>query len=501
MEVVRNNHLIIKRLGIDTQEEYYVYVRSDCQVVRSEGFESQTRVSVRKDGKAIVATLNTIHNPLLHQGEASLSESAWYALNCREGDTLTLSHIPPVESFGFVRGKFYGKRFTRVAFQQIIRDILAGNYSKVHLASFISACAGDSLDLEEITWLTQVMVDSGMRMDWGKRVVVDKHCVGGLPGNRTTPIVVAIVAAGGLTIPKTSSRAITSPAGTADTMEVMTKVDLTVQEIRSVVDKEGGCFVWGGAIQLSPADDLLIKVERAMDLDSEGQMVASVLSKKSAAGSKMVVIDIPVGPSAKVRTHLDALKLKYYFSVVGMALGIDIEVIISDGSQPVGVGVGPSLEAKDVLRVLRCDQGAPMDLRKHALQLAGPLLELGGRADKGNGIAMAEQLLDAGIAYQKFLAICQAQGGFKEPGTSKMQFDVVAPRAGTVQEINCRLLSKVAKLAGAPVAKAAGLECPVKIGDKVKKGDLLYRIHVESTGELEYVKGFLKSQQSIVVIK
>jgi len=501
LETVRNNHLTIKRLGIDTQEEYYVYVRYDCQVVRSEGFESQTRVSVRKDGKAIVATLNTIHNRMLHRGEASLSESAWAALDCQEGDTLTLSHIPPVESFGFVRGKFYGKRFTRLAFQQIIRDILAGNYSKVHLASFISACAGDSLDLEEITWLTEVMVESGMRMDWGKDGVVDKHCVGGLPGNRTTPIVVSIVAAGGLTIPKTSSRAITSPAGTADTMEVMTRVDLTVPEIRAVVEKEGGCFVWGGAIQLSPADDLLIKVERAMDLDSEGQMVASVLSKKAAAGSKQVVIDIPVGPSAKVRTHLDALKLKYYFSVVGMALGIDIEVIISDGTQPVGVGVGPALEAKDVLRVLRCDPDAPQDLKKHALQLAGPLLELGGKASKGNGIAMAEQLLNSGVAYQKFLAICNAQGGFKEPQTSQMQFEVTATHAGVVTAINCRLLSKVAKLAGAPLAKTAGLECPVKIGDKIKKGDLLYRIHVESQGELEYVQGFIKSQGDIVLIK
>jgi thymidine phosphorylase len=374
------NQLKLIRLGIDTQEEYFVYVRSDCPVVRSEGFESQTRVIVKKGGKSIVATLNIIHSGILQAGETSLSESAWKALQASAGDLLTLSHLPPLDSFGYVRGKFYGKRFSKKAFREIIQDIYRGNYSNVHIASFISACAGDHLDLEEVTWLTECMVEAGKRMDWDEEKVMDKHCVGGLPGNRTTPIVVSVVAAAGLTIPKTSSRAITSPAGTADTMETMTEVILSMEKIRQVVQQEGGCFVWGGAIAISPVDDLLIKVERAMDIDSEGQIVASVLSKKAAAGSRYVVIDIPVGPTAKVRSHLEALKLKYFFSVVGMALGIDIKVVITDGSQPVGVGVGPGLEAKDVLKVLRNTRDAPQDLKEHALILAGTLLELGGKA-------------------------------------------------------------------------------------------------------------------------
>jgi thymidine phosphorylase len=279
----KQNQLKLIRLGIDTQEEHFVYVRSDCPVVRSEGFESQTRVNVRKEGKSIVASLNIIHSDILKPGETSLSESAWKALQASEGDTLTLSHLPPLDSFGYVRGKFYGKRFSKQAFQKIIRDIYKGNYSKVHIASFISSCTGENLDLEEITWLTEAMFEAGKRIKWGKDNIVDKHCVGGLPGNRTTPIVVSIVAAAGLTIPKTSSRAITSPAGTADTMETMTPVSLSMEKIRQVVQQEGGCFVWGGAIELSPVDDLLIKVERAMDIDSEGQMVASVLSKKSGS--------------------------------------------------------------------------------------------------------------------------------------------------------------------------------------------------------------------------
>lgn len=497
----KQNQLRFKRLGIDTQEEYYVYVREDCPVVRSEGFEAQTRVIVRKDSRSIVATLNIIHSDILHPGEASLSESAWHALQAVEGDQLTLWHLSPLESFGYVRGKFYGNRFSKHAFQQIIRDIYGGNYSKVHIASFISACAGNNLDLEEITWLTETMVEAGERMDWGLDNIVDKHCVGGLPGNRTTPIVVAIVAAAGLTIPKTSSRAITSPAGTADTMETMTPVSLPMDKIRQVVQEEGGCFVWGGAIELSPVDDLLIKVERAMDIDSEGQMVASVLSKKAAAGSHHVVIDIPVGPTAKVRSHLDALKLKYFFSVVGMAMDMNIKIVISDGTQPVGIGIGPALEAKDVLKVLRNEKDAPLDLKEHSLALAASLLELGRKAGRGEGLDRARQILKNGEAYQKFMAICEAQGGFREPGKASFTYEIVSKKKGKVASFDNRLLAKVAKLAGAPTAQVAGLECPVKIGDRVETGDLLYRIHAETKGELDYTLTFVKSQHDIVHIE
>ena len=497
----KDNQLILKRLGIDTQEEYFVYVRQDCPVVRSEGFESQTRVLVRKDGENIVASLNIIHSDILLPGESGLSESAWQALEASEGDTLTLSHLPPLDSFGYVRGKFYGNRFSKSAFRHIIQDIFDGNYSKVHIAGFISACAGNHLDLEEITWLTEAMLNAGERLDWGRENILDKHCVGGLPGNRTTPVVVSIVAAAGLTIPKTSSRAITSPAGTADTMETMTTVALSMEKIREVVKQEHGCFVWGGAISLSPVDDLLIKVERAMDIDSEGQMVASVLSKKAAAGSRHVVIDIPVGPSAKVRSHLDALKLKYFFTVVGMALNMDIKIVISDGSQPVGVGVGPALEAKDVLKVLRNEKDAPQDLKEHSLALAAPLLELGGKTEPGEGMAMAQEILESGEAYRKFLAICRAQGGFREPDSAPFTHDLVSTQQGKVTSIDNRLLAKVAKLAGAPKAKTAGLECLVKVGDPVLAGETLFRIHAESKGELDYALTFAKTQGEVVKIK
>ena len=173
----------------------------------------------------------------------------------------------------------------------------------------MTACAGDRLDIRETIDLTAAMVEVGEKLSWGVDRVADKHCVGGLPGNRTSMIVVPIIAAAGLLIPKTSSRAITSPAGTADVMETLTRVDLDIADIRKVVEREGGCIAWGGAVRLSPADDILIGVERPLDFDSEGQLVASVLSKKIAAGSTHVVLDLPVGPTAKLRDAEAAARL------------------------------------------------------------------------------------------------------------------------------------------------------------------------------------------------
>lgn len=295
-------------MGIDTYQEPVVYMRADCHICRSEGFEAQSRITIRHQERSIIATLNVVHDQQwLEIDEAGLSEAAWRLLRPDAGGRAVLSHPAPLESLSQVRAKVYGQRLGDIEMAAIVGDIAAGRYADIHLSAFITACAGSRLDLEETTALTRAMIGVGDRLAWPDPVVVDKHCVGGLPGNRTTLVVVPIVAALGLTMPKTSSRAITSPAGTADTMETLAPVNLDIATMRKVVEREGGCIVWGGSVQLSPADDVLIRVERPLDLDSEGQLVASVLSKKAAAGSNHVVIDIPVGPTAKVRSD-DAAK-------------------------------------------------------------------------------------------------------------------------------------------------------------------------------------------------
>jgi thymidine phosphorylase len=494
------NTLMVKSLGIDTYYENTIFMRYDCHVCRSEGFTALTRVVVHHNEKSIVATLNVVHSELLQKDEAGFSDIALKRLNVQDGDSITVSHLKPIESLSDVRAKVYHKKINENAYRRIITDITKGLYSDIEIAAFITGCAGDNLDLEEITWLSRAMIDSGSKLTWDEKIILDKHSVGGLPGNRTTPIVVPIIAVAGLTIPKTSSRAITSPAGTADTMETITTVNLSIEKIKEVVEKEGGCFAWGRLARLSPADDILITVEKALDIDSSGQMIASVLSKKVAAGSTHVVIEIPFGETAKVRTHEEALKLQYYFKAVGESIKLNVEVVITDGSQPIGRGIGPSMEAIDVLSVLKNEKGAPIDLKEKALMIAGVLLELSGKIEKGKGITEARQILESGKAYEKFEKICLAQGGIKEPKWGKYKSEIKSEVAGMVTAIDNRKLAKIAKLAGAPHYPSAGIYFQAPIGTRIEKGQTLFVIYSESEGELQYAVDYLTSANHIVQI-
>jgi len=487
-------------IGIDTYHEPVVYMRADCPICRSEGFRAHSRICLTGNGRSFVATLNVVHGQLLEHGEAGLSAAGWRLLGADAPCTVTLSHPEPVESFRHVRAKLFGHALEPAAIDDVVQDVALRRYSNVQLSALLAACTGDRMSPAEVVALTRAMVAAGDCLEWPHRAIFDKHCVGGLPGNRTTPIVVAIVSACGLIMPKTSSRAITSPAGTADTMETLTCVELPIDAIRRVVEQENGCLVWGGAVNLSPADDILISIERALDLDSEAQLVASVLSKKIAAGATHVVIDIPVGTTAKVRDGASAARLATLLQQTGRELGLDVDVAVTDGSQPVGRGIGPALEARDVLAVLRNEPGAPRDLRNRAAFLAGKILERSGQVRPGSGIAQSLAVLDDSRAWRKFKAICEAQGGLRRPPVASHRHDVVADITGRISAIDNRRLAKVAKLAGAPGAPAAGVDLHVQIGDAVAQGTPVMTVHAETPGELAYALAYIAGNADLMSI-
>lgn len=493
--------LLARRLRIHTVHESVVFLRSDSPVCRAEGLGTQVRVTVRFGAREIMATLYQVDGDALGLDEAGLSESAWKRLGLQDGDTVSIRQPHPLDSHSALRRRIFGHRLDETSLCMVISDIAAERYSDVHIGSFLTACTTLPLDADETRALTRAMVGTGVQLSWPAEMVLDKHCVGGLPGNRTTPLVVAIVAAHGLTIPKTSSRAITSPAGTADTMETLAPVDLPIEHIRRVVDQEGGCVVWGGAMQLSPADDIMIRVQRALDLENDGQMVASVLSKKIAAGATHIVVDIPVGPTAKVRSAAAADVLQGLLESVACDFGLHLTTLRTDGRQPVGRGIGPALEARDLLAVFRNEPDAPVDLRDRACRLAGILLEMGGKAETGQGYQQALQTLADGRAWKKFVAICEAQGGMREPGVAALQRPLCAPEAGRVRAIDNRRLARLAKLAGAPETAVAGVEMMVRMSDTVQRGQPLCCVHAASPGELEYAQAFAEANPDIFAVE
>lgn len=490
--------LLARRFRLHTHREAVVVIRTDSPIARAEGLGPHSQILLSGRGRQVRATLFQVEQPIIDINEAVLSEAAWERLGLEEGDTLAVRHASPMESLACVRHRIHGHRLSWTAMDSIVRDVAAGNYADVHLAAFLTASSAMPLDDEETYFLARAMVENGERLQWPSAVVVDKHCLGGLPGNRTTPIIVAIVAACGLTMPKTSSRAITSPAGTADTMEMLAPVDLDISAIKRVVAEEGGCLAWGGAVSLAPADDIFIGVERMLDIDTEGQLIASVISKKVAAGATHVVIDIPVGPTAKVRSRATARSMMQRLTKMAECFGIKLVCVQTDGSQPVGYGVGPALEALDVLAVLQGTPGAPDDLRRRACFLAGAVLELGGAAQFGDGTRLAEETLLSGKAWQKFERICAAQGGLRQPGVATLQQPVLAVHSGRVIHMDNRKIAQLAKLAGAPDVPTAGVRMEVRLGDEVAVGEPLLTIHAEAPGDLNYALAYARSNPGMV---
>ena len=489
------------RMRLHAQHQCIAIMHVDCHVCHSEGLSSRSQVLIVAGDREVQALLYQTDGDLFGRDLVVLSEAAWAALGISDGDSVQVRHPPVLESLAGVRRRVHGRRLEAGDFAAIVLDVVRGRYTDVQLSAFLTATAALPLDEAETVHLTRAMVEVGQRLAWPSPLVVDKHCVGGLPGNRTTPLVVAIAAANGLVMPKTSSRAITSPAGTADTMETLAPVDLDLDTLRRVVQAEGACLAWGGAMHLSPADDIFVRVERELDIDTEGQLIASVLSKKIAAGASHVVIDIPVGPTAKVRSLDAARHLATRLVAVAAHFGLGLRCLFTDGSQPVGRGIGPALEARDVLAVLRGEPDAPADLRERAALVAGAVLEMGGVVAEGAGVQRALDTLDNGQAWDKFQRICQAQGGLREPPQAAHVKPLRAGHAGRVIHIDNRKLSRLAKLAGAPDRPAAGVHLQVRLGDELAAGQPLLFLHAQTPGELGYALDYARDAGDIIRIE
>ncbi len=470
--------LKIKPLAIDTFRENVLLLSRDCRVLRPERLKGTRKVEVTAGAGRILATVVIADDAtLVGADEVGLTQPAFRRLGAPSGALAHIAPAPPPLGHAAILDKIRGDTLSAAQLADVVHDLVDHRWSDMEIAAFLVACAS-FMTADETLALTDAMARAGKRFDWSHSLVVDKHCIGGIPGNRTSLIVAPIVAAHGLLFPKTSSRAITSPAGTADTMEVLARVDLNEDEMRAVVERCGACVVWGGRVNLSPADDVLISVERPLSIDTPEQMVASILSKKVAAGSTCLVIDVPVGPSAKMRDARAALRLRKLFEFVGSRLGLHVDVVMTDGSQPIGRGVGPALEMRDVLSVLRGDPDAPTDLREKSLLLAARMIELDPRVSGGQGEARARDLLDSGAALRKMEEIAAAQGPSPIKGDiGGLVHEVAAPRDGWVEAIDCLRIARIARLAGAPTDAGAGVDMLKRKGESVRAGEPLYRIH------------------------
>lgn len=467
---------------------------------RERGLNAGDRVRVRTRGASITAILD-ITAAMVNPGEIGIFTEALKEL--KGAETVDVIPAPKPASICYIKKIMDKQKLTEDEIRSIVQDIVDNNLSEIELSAYVTASYIHNMDSQETEWLTRAMIETGERIHFDVHPVMDKHSIGGVPGNKVSLLVVPIVAASGLLIPKTSSRAITGAGGTADLMEVLAEVEFSAEEIKEMTEKVGGVIVWGGATNIAPADDKLIKAEYALSIDPYSQMLASIMAKKGAVGADAVVVDMPVGPGTKLATPDAGRSLAKDLIDLGERLGIRVECAMTFGGSPVGRTIGPALEVREALTVLE-NKGGPNSLKEKSLALAGILLEMGGVAGRGEGYRAAEEILTSGRAHRKLMEIIEAQGGDPEVKSEDIAIGehcepIVSPTSGYVVAFFNKRLVELARMAGAPSEKGAGVIIHKKMGERVKKGEPLITICSGSDWELESAVKDAKRQMPIVV--
>jgi len=461
--------LVTKCIGLEAFGKSVVILHVDDAAEL--GTRSSGRVRIRHHRKELTAIINTTDR-VVTKGEVGIFEEVKNTLGLQGGEVLDVEIATPPTSLSYIRNRLEGRKLNREEMAMIIVDTVRGNLSEIEIAAFVTSLNTFHLDLDEATSLSMAMVESGSVLKLNRKPIVDKHSIGGVPGDKTTLIVVPIIAACGLTIPKSSSRAITGAAGSADRAEVLMPVNLGINDVRRVVEKTGGCVVWGGALQMAPADDIFVQIEYPLSIDP--LLLPSIVSKKKAVGAEYVAIDIPLGMGAKVKTLSDARLLARDFMELGRRLRMKIQCAITNGSQPVGHAIGPALEAKEALETLTRKRSVG-DLIDKVTDIAGMLIDMTG----GQGGDPEINPEDIKI------------------GEQKLDFD--SRESGWVLWVNSQRLVEAARLAGAPKDKGAGIYLHKKIGDSVRQGERILTVYAEKAGKLEKAREILQQERVVMV--
>ena len=471
---------------IDADIHWAVLNNEDAREI---GLKSGGRINIRdeKSGKTATVFIQISDN-YIGKGNIGLGWALTAEFNAADGKELTVRGADSPISLEYIRKKMDNGKLTENELNTIIHDITNDVLSPGETTAFITAVYINGLDNDEVEYLTRSMVKSGEQLKFNTHPIVDKHSIGGVPGNKITLLVVPIIAAAGLKIPKTSSRAITGAGGTADLMEALAPVEFGAEDIERMTEKVGGVIVWGGATNIAPADDKIIVHEFPLKIDARGIMIASVMAKKIACGAEILVLDIPVGADAKVKDMDDARKLARQFIEIGERFKIKVECAITFGDTPIGRGIGVNLEVREALIALEGNVELNPFTQK-SLTMAGIAFEMAGRVGRGEGYKFAEEILKSGKALAKMKEIIAVQGGnpnvtSKDIKPGKYSFDVKATESGYVVGIKNRALITIARTAGAPADKGAGIYIHKLLGERIEKDEPLYTIYADTEWRL-----------------
>lgn len=493
--------LKLKHLPIHSFNENIAYLHKDCVAYKLDDIKFMTKVEIHGGAKPVYAFLNIVSDEtIVSPEELALNTEGFERINLPEGSNISLALTPPPPSIASIKRKIAGNILSPSEYTAIINDIASKRYSNMDIASFLVA-SGSFMTPPEVLALTEAMIGEQV-LNWdNESIVVDHHCLGGIPGNKTDIIITAIVAAYGLPIPKTASRSLSSCAGVADTMSVLANVDLDETDLKKLVAENRGALVCHSGLQIALANKLISGVERQIGITQQQHLVASILAIKIAMGVTHLVIDIPVGPSSRIKTTQDAMRLRKLIEYVGDQMGIEVDAVITDGSEPIGSGIGAVLEARDVMKVLRNKDDAPEDLKEKSLFLAGRIIDFDPKLRGGQGYFVAKEILSSGRALETMNRIIHSQGKAPQPKLGNLTRDIVSATSGYVESIDNTRINRIGVLAGASQNPGAGLDLLKKVGDRVEQGETLFRIHAMNSTDFGYANSAVDGNNGFTIVQ
>lgn len=485
-------YLKVKKLKIEIGESMMVMI-SEEDAVRN-NLKSIDKVNLSFGEKNIIVDI--IINTDISNGTIGVLSDIWKKYKLKDGEIIKISYVDcsplAVEA---IRSRMLKKKSTEEDVRSIIKEISSGNMSDILMTYYVASSFFNEPTLDELYYTAKAMADFGtlLRFKPKNGIVADKHCIGGVSGNETTMIIVPIIASLGITIPKSFSKAITSPAATGECVNTLMDIEFDEKQIYEIVDKVNCCLIWGGgAIHLAPADDKIIRASYPLSLEPHSKAIISIMAKKYAMGITHCLIDIPVGKSAKVKDMKTALELKKQFEYVGRRFGMKMRTEITEAKEPIGRGIGPLLQTREVLRILEQHSLRSLDLENKALLLAASLVDLTGYAKGGKALQVVTEQLRLGKALKKMKEIIKAQNGkdnYKLTSDDLIlgsaSFDYLSKKDGMVLDIDMKLLNNVARTLGCPLENGAGIYLNKKLGDKVKKDELVFTLYSESKHRLK----------------
>ncbi len=457
---------------------------------------SQSRIEVKLKNKSDVFIAD-ITDSVVDCDTIGIYNDPTGAIKLKTGDIVEVSLLPFPQSIQHIIKKIKNCSLTEQEIKEIITDIVDNKLSDIEISVFLAGVTINGINLDETTYVCRAMTETGNVIDFDTPYVLDKHSIGGING-RVSMIVTPIIASLGYVMPKTASRSISSAAGTADCMEVLADVSFDIKDIKKMVSTVGGMIAWNGKVDLCPADDKMIKIRHSLGLDPEGLVIASVLSKKKSVSATHLIIDIPVGPTVKVKNKEDGKRWADKFLKISKDIGIKTKVVLTNGEIPCGKYFGAALEARGAFEVL--ENKYFDNLAEKACEIAGCLLELVEKAEVGKGYELAKETLKSRKALIKFKEIIKAQNGHifssEEIPLADFKEEIKAEESGKIVGMNVSNLTKIARTSGAPHDQCAGIILCKEVGEKIKENEIIFEIYSCSEEKLKIAKEQANKQLS-----